>query len=449
MSPEAIGIAASVLLLVSILVGLPIAYSMLVVSILSMWLMAGSLDVSLSLFVSTAINAVESYVFLVIPLFILMGSFMSNSPAAYFLYRAVNRFLGWMPGGLAVSTVGANGLFAAISGVSVASAAIFSRVAHPEMMRYGYSARMSLGSIAGSSVLGMLIPPSVLMILYGLTGNVSIGAMFLAGVLPGALLMVLFTLMILVLARWRPAAVGGHGQQEASTSREWVSPEGEHIRFSTRAVALGVVPLVLLVAAVLGGLWSGLVTPTEAGAVGALGGGLVAVILGMRAGGSRRSLVESIESTGSIMLLLLSAALFSRVIARSGLPVLIQESVAGAGFGVLGVIVMFLLVLLFLGTILDSASIMIMSVPFMVPTVTALGVDAIWFGVLMVVVIEMGLLTPPFGMVPFAMAPRLRQGETVVDIFVGAFPFVLTMAILVALVMVVPGLATWLPAVML
>jgi tripartite ATP-independent transporter DctM subunit len=328
--------------------------------------------------------------------------------------------------------VGANAIFAAITGISIASAAVFTRIAVPEMMRHGYSARFSVGVVAGSSVLGMLIPPSLLLILYGLLTEQSVGDLFIAGVLPGLVLACLFGVGIWLTAHLSPGALGS--AQDADD----IPP------LTGRELLQKGLPLALLIGLVLGGLYTGFFTPIEAGAVGCLG----AIVIGL----ARRSLTlkdfwEVLNDTGlvtaSICFLIIAAQMYSRMLALSGVPAEFGSFVATADIGYWGVILAYVGLVIVMGTILDSSSIMLILVPLMLPVLTTMQVDLIWFGIITIIAVEIGLLTPPFGISVFVIKSALADPNiTLGDIFRGAAPFALLMLVLLALVLAFPQLAT-------
>jgi TRAP-type C4-dicarboxylate transport system permease large subunit len=430
--------------------------------------MSGSIEQTGLLASNTAIGGVQNYIFAVIPLFILMGGFMSHSPAAGYLFDVALLGTRRMIGGLASATVFANGIFGAVTGVSVASAAIFARIAVPQMVDRGYDKKLALGAVAGSSVLGMLIPPSLLMILYGILANVSIGALFIAGIVPGILLSLMYVLTITVLGLARPALVGRGAQatRVAESALVAATPGGSagsvppHPAPAPTRVGKGVpveeipagralaraIPVGLLIALVLGGIWAGSFTPTEAAGVGAVGALVVAFGHGMRGLGLMDSFREAAVSIGSIMLLLIGAQMFSRVLARSGMVGELTSWVTNSSFTPLVVVLLFILVLLIMGTILDSSSILLIMVPLMVPVIMTIGLDPIWFAIVVILAVEIGLLTPPFGMSVFAMSAVLGDRATVSEIFIGTIPFLITMVVTLGILVAFPPLVTWLPS---
>lgn len=469
MTDLTIGVVAILLLFGMVIGGVPIAVSLIATSLIGIYLMTGSLDQVALIASNTTIGGVRDYVFAVIPLFILMGGFMSHSPAARYLYDVARLGTRRMIGGLASATVFANGIFGAVTGVSVASAAIFARISVPEMLRRGYDKKLALGAVAGSSVLGMLIPPSLLMILYGILANVSIGSLFIAGIVPGILLSLMYVLTITIIGIARPERVGrspraqkqselvhataGAGAGGAAPPAPRVGagfgvgsdePDASAGRTLARAIPIG-----MLIAVVLGGIWAGWFTPTEAAGVGAIGALLVAFGYGMRGRGVKNSFRETAVSIGSIMLLLIGAQMFARMLARSGMITELTSWISNSGFSAAMVVLLFILALLVMGAILDSSSILLIMVPVMAPVAQALALDPIWFAIVVIVAIEIGLLTPPFGMSPFAMSAVLGDRAKVSEIFVGTVPFVMTMVVTLGILVAFPSLVTWLPSLLL
>ena len=336
-----------------------------------------------------------------------------------------------MAGGLALGTVGANAIFAAITGISIASAAVFTRVAVPEMVRHGYTRKFSLGVVAGSSVLGMLIPPSLLLILYGVLTEQSIGDLFVAGVVPGLLLAGLFCLAIIAMAIFAPGFVGTP-DRNAAGHESWAS------------LAAKSLPLAALIGAVLGGIYGGLFTPVEAGAAGCIGAFALGIakrkLTFVRL---RRVLLETGLITASICFLIIAAQMYSRMLAFSQVPQQFGGLVASAGLGVSGVLILYILAVILLGMILDSSSILLIMVPLMLPILDGLGVDLIWFGIISIIAVEVGLLTPPFGISVFVIKATINDPDVPLgDIFRGAAPFAAIMVVTLALIVAFPVIAT-------
>jgi C4-dicarboxylate transporter, DctM subunit len=336
-------------------------------------------------------------------------------------------------GGLGLATVGANAVFAAITGVSIASASVFAKVAVPEMMRIGYTPRFSVGVVAGSSVLGMLIPPSLLMIIYGVLAEESIGRMFLAGLLPGLALAIGFCVLIVSMAYLSPGKVGTPAALQPLESTE-----------TGKSAVKKFLPIASLIALVLGGLYGGLFTPTEAGAVGAAGALVITLI---RRQLTWRKLWNVMIETGfvsvSVLFLIIAASLYSRMLALTGMPQAATEAITHMGLGAYGFIAVYVLVVVAMGCIIDSVSIMLIMLPIALPIARAFEMDVIWFGVITVVAVEIGLLTPPFGVSVYTVKAALQDPRiTVRDIFAGAFPFVLMMFAVLALLIAFPSIST-------
>ncbi|NLW78266.1 MAG: TRAP transporter large permease [Ruminococcaceae bacterium] len=440
-----IGICTIILLFVMIMAGVHISIALALSSFLGVLLISGGkVNVALSILSATAYSGIREYSFIVLPLFLMMGIFMSHSGSATALFTSSNYLLRRVPGGLGVATVASNALFAAVTGVSVASAAVFSKVAMPEMVRYKYDKSFAVGTVSGSSVLGMLIPPSALMIIYGMQAEVSIGKLFLAGVGPGIVLATIYSIYIIVRASMRPKLIGREvGPDGKAVKVDWSKERKE----SLKKVILGPLPTILLIILVMGGIWGGFFTPYEAAAFGCLGSMIIALCTGMRWKGLKGVVLETASSGASIMLLLIAATMYSRMLSMSGLVNFVGNSIIGLGLPTYGLIALFCVILLLLGCVLDSTSILLLTVPLMAPVMRMLGMDLVWFGIVMIVTIEMGLLTPPFGMVVFAVDAAVDKsvGLTVNNIFRGSVPYLFLMALLVIMMIAVPSLVTWLP----
>jgi len=430
------------LLFVVVISGVFVGIGLSFLSVVGLWWISGDLDVAAKLVGSTTYNALMDYVFGVVPFFVSMGLLANISGASTDLYAAFNLVTRRIRGGLGVATVFANAVFAAITGVSVASAAVFSKVSLPEMLKHGYNKKFALGVVAGSSVLGMLIPPSILFVIYGVISEEAIGRLLIAGILPGLVLTAIYSVGITIMVRRKPELVMAEGAN--GSLRLPPLPVREYLRaFSS---CWGIVVLILIT---LGGIWGGFFTPTEAGAVGAFG----ALVLGLAKRKVTFSsfwevLLETGIVTAGIFFLLISAQMYSRMLALSGLVEWTSKFVISLNFPPLAVILMFTIVWLVLGCLIDSASIMLLTLPLMIPIVKDLGFSLIWFGVVSVIVIEMGLLTPPFGMVVFAMKSALGGEAKIEDIFQGSYPFLLMMILAAIIVIAFPTLSTWLPSLM-
>lgn len=422
---------ALLFLLLLIWAGLHVASALLLAGLAGVWAIRGDPAIALNLLARAASDAVADHVFGVVPLFVLMGQLVATADIGRDCYTAAERLFRRLAGGLGVATVVANAVFAAVTGISIASAAVFTRVAVPEMLRMGYRPVFAVGVVAGSSILGMLIPPSLLMIVYAFLAEQSVRAMFLAGIVPGLLMATAFSAGILLVARLAPGLL-----QERASAPPGPTRDGGA---STLRLLLPVLGLVLLV---LGGIWGGFFTATEGGAVGATGAFAIALAR-RRLDRAKlwRVLVETGEITASVLLLIVAASLYARMLALAGLPELLLGWLGAAGLGPAGFLAGHLLVLLLLGTILDSTSILLVSVPLALPVAQALGLDLVWFGIVTIVAIEIGLLTPPFGLSVYVVTgtladPRVGLGTT----FAGAAPFALAMLLVLLLLIAVPEL---------
>src|SRR5512136_1192671 len=437
MTPETIALVSVVFVFTLIVLGVHVGITLAAMSVLGIWAITGKATVALNILQVTAYSAVMDYVFAVVPLFVLMGLFSTLAGATRELFNAAQFFLGRIRGGMGIATVIANAVFAAITGVSVASAAVFSKIAYPEMKRLQYDKKFGLGIVAGSAILGMLIPPSVLMIVYGVVTEQGIGKLFIAGILPGLVVAAVLSIGIRTMIYFKPALGGLMEKAEPFTFRN-----------ALHAVAR-CWAVVLLILLVLGGIWGGLFTPTEAGAVGAAGGFLLVLVKGkLNLRELWRVLLDGGQTTASIFLLLICAQMYSRMLTISGLASRISEGATTLPVPPWVIIAGFIVVFLILGCIIDSTSIILLTIPIMHPVAVKLGYDPIWFTIVSIVTIEIGLLTPPFGMVVFAMKSSLGDEAKIEVIFVGSTPFMLMLAIALAIIIAFPILSTFLPSLM-
>ncbi len=446
----------AVLLVVSLVVlvaiGVHIAIALGITSALGIFLVTGAdanaFHTVQTMLAATAYEAIRAYVFAVIPLFMLMGEFIGKSGTVTDVYRGINRLLHKIPGRLAIATVVGNALFSFVTGVSIASAAAFSRIAYPEMKRHGYDKGFALGAIAGSSCLGMLIPPSVLMIVWGILTEQSIGQLFAAGVIPGLLLAALFIIYIFGFSLLRPAAVGigtGPGQTATTSDTEVVDDEEE---VSTIQFLISLIGIIIVIVAVLGGIWFGVFTPTEGAGAGALIGLALGIIKGMRF----RDIIDSILSVGRtsapILLLLVTAALYSRTLAMTGMANAIEGLFLGSGMEPWMILTVMVLVWFALGMIIDSISIMLLTAAIFAPIAVSIGYDPIAFAIIAIIAIEAGLYTPPFGLLVYTVKASIQDIEpdmNVMTIFKSSTPYWIIMLITMVIIINFPQIATYLP----
>lgn len=420
------------LLVILVLLGFHIAVALAMTSVLGIYLMIGSFDVAVSLLGSAAYEAVRSQTYIVIPLFILMGDFVSKSGTAGDLYQVCNRLLSRVSGRLAVATVVGNTIFSAVTGVSVAAAAAFSRIAYPEMRRLGYQKEYAVGVVAGSACLGMLLPPSLLLIVWAILTEASVGRLFLAGVVPGLVLAGFFIAYCIIHAKLKPEIAPP-------------PPAGKDAKPLTRSQIVGASGVLVLILLVIGGLWGGLFTPTEAAGFGTIGALLLGVAKGMRYREIMQAIYSAARTTGPIMMLLIAATTYSRLLAMSGAINYIQSMFLDLG-SVFLIIALITLIWIVLGLLIDSVSIILLTVPIFVPIAMSIGFEPTAFAIFGILVIEAGLLTPPFGLVVFAVKGAVPDRTIKLShIFKGAFPYCVLLLICAFLVLFVPQLATWLP----
>ncbi|MGE3646145.1 MAG: TRAP transporter large permease [Beijerinckiaceae bacterium] len=433
MSNAMVGLLSILGMLALIQLGMHISIALMLLSFIGAWMIRGDFVIAGDMLSLSAMESIAYYSFGVIPLFVLMGLLVDVSRIGRDTFDVAASVTRRIRGGVGMATVGANAVFAAVNGTSIASASLFTKVAVPEMLRLGYAPRFSVGVVAGSSILGMLIPPSLLLILFGIITETSIGQLFTGGILPGLMMSAAFMLLILALVHFAPAFVFADG----AGSRE---PALYTLVQQARMIA----PVVLLIALVLGGIYGGLFTPTEAGGVGALGALVLALVRRALTPQSLwRTLLETGRVTASLSMLLVGAHLYANMLALSGLPNHLGEWMTSSGLGFYTLLAIYLVVILLMGTILDSASIMLIVIPLVLPTMQALNVDIVWFGVITVVAVEVGLLTPPLGVACFAIKSNLNDPRiTLNDIFWGAAPFALTMVAVLILLVLFPKIVT-------
>ena len=429
MNADVVAIAGFVILFVLMLLRVPVGMAMGLVGISGYALIAGG-GPALKLIGQTSMRTVTDYTFGVIPMFMLMGAFVSVSGVSRELFRAANAMVGHLRGGLGMATVLACGGFAAICGSSVATAATFSTVAYPEMRRYGYPQSFSTGVIAAGGTLGAMLPPSTVLAVYAVITQQDIGKLFMAGVLPGLLAMTMYVLTIGAIVLVRPKMLPAHAPQP----------------WSERLVALkDVWASLVLFAFVIGGLYGGLFTPTEAGGVGA-GGAFVLGVLRRKLdrAGIRAALLQATRTAAAVFTVLIGALLFGYFLTITQTPQKLTEFLTGLGIGRYGVLALIMLMYLVLGCLMDAMAMIILTVPIIFPVITHLGFDPIWFGVIIVMTVELGLIHPPVGMNVFVIK-SVVQDVSFTTIFKGVIPFVLTDIVRLVILIAFPIIALWLP----
>jgi C4-dicarboxylate transporter DctM subunit len=416
----------------AIVMGVHIALALGATAMIGTYFIFGDTYLAASQVGGAAYELIRDHVFMTIPLFVLMGDFLSKSGAASDLYTLINKGLKGVPGRLGVATVTGNAAFAAVTGTSIASAAAFTRIAWPEMKAAGYKHSFALGSIAGSACLGMLIPPSVLLIVWGIITEDSIGKLFVAGVLPGIVLAAFFAAYNMITAKMNPS----------------IAPEPDtlgDITPLTKGQVYSGAAIIGLIMLVLGGIWGGFFTATEAAGVGALAGMFIAIAKGLRFKELVECIIDAGKTSAPIMILLITAGMYSRFLSLADIDSLIIGAMSSAGLdGAMGLIVMVIIWLL-LGMLLDSISIILLTVPLFM-TLSS-GMDPYAFAIFGILAIEAGLLTPPFGLIVYTVKGVLSgTGHDVPlnQIFSGSIPYWIMMLIVMILVVIFPGLASWL-----
>ncbi|MFW5880940.1 MAG: TRAP transporter large permease [Roseicyclus sp.] len=411
-------------------VGMPIAFAMLIIGLGGIAITVSE-RTAMGMIGQLPLNATMSYELSVVPMFILMGVLVTRARMSEDLYRLCHGFVGHMRGGLAAATILACGGFSGLSGSSIATAATMSKVAIPEMRRYGYSDGLAASAVGAGGTLGILIPPSVILVLYGIATGTDIGKLFIAGILPGLLAIVLYIVVIYLVARiWPESAPAAPRTPWAERSRH----------------ARSVGPILGLFVLIIGGLYAGVFTPTEAGGVGATGALLFA--LWRRALSARvflDAVVETVTTTASLFLVLIGALVFSNFVNLLGLPQALSDLILSLGLSPLSVIFLILLIYLVLGMFMESLSMILLTIPIFFPIVTELGFDPIWFGIFAVMVTELSLVTPPVGLNLFvikSVVSDLPMGK----IYRGIIPFVLADLLRILLLVAFPAIALFLPA---
>jgi len=430
MSTDFIAVAGFLTLFALMLLRVPVGMAMGLVGVVGYSMIAGP-GPALKLIGQTSMRTVTDYTFGVIPMFMLMGAFVSVSGVSKELFRAANAMVGHLRGGLGVATVLACGGFAAICGSSVATAATFSTVAYPEMRRYGYPQSFSAGVIAAGGTLGAMLPPSTVLAVYAVITQQDIGKLFMAGVLPGLLAMSMYVLTIGIIVMVKPAML----------------PAAQPLPWPQRVVALkDVWPSLLLFAFVIGGLYGGFFTPTEAGGVGASGAFILGVLRRkLDRAGIRQALLQATRTAAAVFTVLIGALLFGYFLTITQTPQKLTEFLTGLGIGRYGVLALIMVMYLVLGCLMDAMAMIILTVPIIFPVVTQLGFDPIWFGIIIVMTVELGLIHPPVGMNVFVIKSVVPE-VSFTTIFKGVIPFVLTDIIRLIILIAFPMIALWLPS---
>mgnify|MGYP002629468587 CR=1 FL=1 len=429
LSPDAVALIGFIALFTLMLLRVPVGMAMGLVGVCGYSYIVGS-GPALKLIGQTSMRTVTDYTFGVIPMFMLMGAFVSVSGVSRELFRAANAFIGHMRGGLGVATVVACGGFAAICGSSVATAATFSSVAYPEMRRFGYPQSFATGVIAAGGTLGAMLPPSTVLAVYAILTQQDIGKLFMAGIIPGILAMLMYVLTIVIIVRVRP---------------DWL-PRGEQKTWPERLHGLkDVWAPVLLFVFVIGGLYGGFFTPTEAGGVGATGAFLLGVLRGkLDRAGTLTALLSATRTAAAVFTVLIGALIFGYFLTVTQVPQNLTAFLSDLGLGRYGVLALIMVMYLILGCLMDAMAMIILTVPIVFPIIVQLGFDPIWFGIIIVMTVELGLIHPPVGMNVFVIKSVVHD-VSFMTIFKGVIPFVLTDLLRLVILIAFPIIALWLP----
>lgn len=420
-----------VLLLVLMAIGMPVAFSLLLSGTIGMAFLIEPSQIGAM--PTTFWRSIDSYSLTAVPLFIFMAEILHHGRIAQRVYQSVGLWLGRFPGGAAYTNVFACAIFAALSGSSTANAAAIGTIAIPEMIKQGYSKKLSFGSVASAGTLGILIPPSIALIIYGSLTGVSIGHLFLAGVIPGILLTGLFLLTIFIWGILQPGVV----------------PKQIPVSLKERlASLLWLIPPALLIIGILGGIYGGLFTPSEAGVMGAIGAIIITAVTGQFSlQVLKQSLESTIRMTCMILLIIAGASVFTYVVGYLGTANMLNIGIAKLGLPLWGVFILIGLLYAVLGMFIESVSLMILTIPIITPLMQSLGVDLLWFGIFMVLLIEFGLITPPVGLNLYVLQ-GVTSGSDLADIIIGSIPFLMAIMLCIVLISIFPAWVTWFPGLM-
>jgi C4-dicarboxylate transporter, DctM subunit len=431
MSSDMVALTGFLVLFLLMLLRVPVGIAMGLVGVCGFGYLIGDIGPALRLLAQSPMRTATSAEFAVIPLFLLMGAFASSSGMSRELFHAANKFVGHLRGGLGIATIAACGAFAAICGSSVATAATFSRVAYPEMRRHHYPQSFSTGVIAAGGSLGIMIPPSTVLAVYGLITEQDIGKLFIAGVVPGLVAVAMYILTVNIIGLVRPNFL----------------PTGDRASWGERIASLrDIWAVILLFIFVIGGIYGGVFTVTEAAGCGAGGAFLIAVL---RRRLSReefwKSCIETVRTSASVFTILIGALIFGYFMTITQTPQKLTEFLTGLGLGPYGVLALIMVMYLLLGCIMDAMAMIILTVPIVFPVIKQLGFDPIWFGVIIVMTVELGLIHPPVGMNVFVIKSVVRDVK-LSTIFYGVMPFVITDILRLIILIAFPILALWLPS---
>jgi C4-dicarboxylate transporter DctM subunit len=431
LSDPLVGLIGFLILFVFLFLKVPVGFALALVGF-GGFAVLRSVDGALGMLAVIPFRVTTNYHLAVIPLFVLMGAIVANSAIARDLFATAYKWVGRLPGGLASATVLASGGFAAVTGSALAGTTAIGKIVAPEFRRYNYDPRLSAGCVAAGGTLGSLIPPSMAFIIYGILTEQSVGRLFMAGVFPGILEVVFYLVVIYVLCRLNPS----------------MGPAGPGTSFKVKIASLGgVLPVLALFLLVMGGIYGGIFTPTEAGGIGAAGA--IVISLAMRRlsfGSFIDSLLETVHISGMTLLIVIGAYIFGSFMAISQLPFFLANWIAGLSLPPLAVLALIIVVYLLLGCAFEIMSVLVLTIPIIFPIIKLLGIDPIWYGVIMVRMLEVGAITPPIGIGCYVTAGIMDIPA--VNVFRGVFPFILADLCNIALLVAVPTISLWLPSIM-
>ena len=422
------GVAGVILLLVLLVIGVPIGFAMAFTGVVGLWVVEGA-GPTMAHAALIPWEHGRDFIFVTIPLFVLMGQLFYHGGLARDLYQGLRKWVGWVPGGLAISSAFACGGFGAVTGSSIATVATMGTIVMPEMRRYGYDTRLATGTLAASGTLGILIPPSLIFIFYGVMTETSIGALFVAGIVPGIVTALMFSAIILARCMRDPS----------------LGPRGPTAGRRERLLALGQFgPVAGLFVLIIGGIYAGIFTPTEAAGIGCAG---VVLIAGFRRRLNLTAIIAALRAavliSAMIFTIIVGGYMVARFLAVTGLTDTLVELITAAQLGRVGFLLLLVALYFVLGAMLDVLGMLVLTIPFVFPVVSELGVDPIWFGVFVVVMAELALITPPIGANVFVMR-RVAPDVPMEDIFRGVLPFVFGELAVLALLILFPEMALWL-----
>jgi tripartite ATP-independent transporter DctM subunit len=434
MEPFVVGLLSLIGIVVLIYAGCYVGIALSLVSFFGVWFIRDDPTVAVAMMTIAVNDAIKHVDYASIPTFVMMGLIVGKSGFGSDIYDVANQLFRRLRGGLGIATVAANAAFAAVTGSSIAAASVFTRVSVPEMIRYDYTKKFAVGVVAGSSVLGMIIPPSVMMIIYAFVAEQSVAQMFIAGIVPGLLLAAAFIAAIMLMTVFMPGFIG---------KGAFATNVQEDNLMSAAVMIWKITPLVILILIVLGGIYTGFFTPSEAGATGALTA-FVLSLIGRRMNWQafKEILVDTGHITANLLFLIIAASMYSKMLGIASLPFLLSQWIESIQIDFVGMMTLYVVLLLFLGTIIDTGSIILICVPLFLAAVENLNLSLVWFGLITVVGAEIGLLTPPFGLSCFVIKTAINRDDIGLnDIFLGAAPFAFVMLLVLLVLIAFPQLS--------